>query len=536
MNIFREIYGVIRFKDEGSKAVDKFDSKMDESKSKAIGLQSAIQAIGGAAFIKSTFSAVGSLVELSAQMEDTTTSFEVMLGSAEAANTMLADLIKFSDATPFEDMQITDAAKMLLNFGIAANDIMPSIQMLGDVSGGNAEKFSRLSLAFGQVSSQGKLMGQDLLQMINAGFNPLQEMSRTTGKSVAQLKDEMSKGLVTFDMVRNAFMSATGEGGKFHDMMLKQSETWHGLTSTLTGSLNSIKRAFGDIIMEGLKPLLKIVIKLTQGFIAFAKTERGMAILKATLIALVPVVGVMLVGAFYALGTAIFAAMAPLIPFLAIALAIGAALAILFLVAEDIYTFFQGGDSYFGDLMKYLGITKGELMDFMNIVKDTVVNMVTLGGLLSFDNLKKGIDVIQIAIQKLTELNTAIKNLTGINIGESAKGGILRSIPGVNIPFLLKGVAGAVGGQNTGKASGGYVSAQETYRVNEKGEEFFTPQRSGYITPAGSYGGVKVDTLVGSINISVSNVQEGVEEIKMKVLDALNDLASNVFPTAAGIV
>lgn len=533
MNIFREIYGVIRFKDEASKAIDKVDSKMDGSKKKAEGLEKAIQGIGGMVFIKKSYAAIGSLVELSAQMEDTTTSFEVMLGSAEAANTMLSDLIKFSDATPFEDMQITDAAKMLLNFGIAANDIMPSIQMLGDVSGGNAEKFSRLSLAFGQVSSQGKLMGQDLLQMINAGFNPLQEMSRTTGKSVAQLKDEMSKGLVTFDMVRNAFMSATGEGGKFHDMMLKQSETWHGLTSTLTGSLNSIKRSFGNIIMETLKPLLKILIKLTKVFIDFAKTERGIAILKAAMIAIIPLFGTLIFMAAK-MAIAMTGLNLSMLPLMATALAIGAALALLFLIGEDIYTFTQGGDSYFGDLMKYLGITREQFMEFITVIKETVINLITLGGLLSFDNLKKGISVLSTVVDKLRELNNLIKEMTGVDIGAST----LRSIPGINVPFLLKDLATGVHNKNTttGKATGGYVSAQETYRVNEKGEEIFTPQRSGYITPAGSYGGVKVDTLVGSINISVANVQEGVEEIKMKVLDALNDLASNVFPTAAGIM
>lgn len=535
MNIFREIYGVIRFRDEASKTIDKVDSKMDSSKSKAIGLQSAIQAIGGAAFIKQTFSAIGSLVELSAQMEDTTTSFEVMLGSADAAKTMLADLIKFSDITPFEDMQITEAAKMLLNFGIAANDIMPSIQMLGDVSGGNAEKFGRLSLAFGQVSSQGKLMGQDLLQMINAGFNPLQEISKTTGKSVAQLKDEMSKGLITFDMVRDAFMTATGEGGKFYKMMEKQSETWHGLTSTLTGALNAVKRAFGDIIMEALKPLLKMLIKVTQGIVAFAKTEKGMAILKAILIALVPVIGTLLVGAFYALATAVWAAMAPLAPFLAIALAIGAALALLFLIGEDIYTFFQGGDSYFGDFMKYIGITKDDILELVTVIKDVIMNMITLGGLLSFDKLKKGISVIYQAVNVLQELNNQLKNLIGINLGQEFKDILLKSLPmGLNLPFIIKDLNR--GKSIEGKASGGAVSSGTPYIVGEKGAELFTPSQSGYITPTGSYGGIKINTLVGSINISVNNLQEGVEEIKMKILDALNDLASNVFPTAAGII
>jgi tape measure domain-containing protein len=537
MSIFREIFGVISFKDNASNAIDKVDSKMDSSKAKAIGLQGAMQAIGGAYFIKKTFDVVGSLVELSAQMEDTTTSFEVMLGSAEAAKTMVDDLIKFSDVTPFEDMQITDAAKMLMNFGIAADDVMPSIQMLGDVSGGNAEKFSRLSLAFGQVSSQGKLMGQDLLQMINAGFNPLQEISKTTGKSMAQLKDEMSKGLVSFDMVQSAFMSATGEGGRFHDMMKKQSETWHGLISTFNGLRNSAMRVFGDILQKALKPILKGLIQITQAFVTWAKTEKGMAILKATLVGLVPVIGTLMVGAVIALATAFWGLLAPLLPIVGIALLIGAAFAILFLVAQDIYTFFKGGDSYFGDFMKYIGVTKEELIELVTAIKDTVVNMVTLGGLLSFDNLKKGISFLSTAIDKLKQFNELIKGLTGINVGESFKKGILRGIPGVNIPFLLKDFADIAHEKNTpGKASGGYVHAGNPYIVGEQGRELFIPGSTGQIMPNNSFGGVTVSKLVGSINITVQNADEGVEVIKTKILDALNELSSSVFPAAAGVV
>jgi tape measure domain-containing protein len=534
MSVIRDFFVRIGFIDKASGKLDKLNQKMDTSKEKASDLQKLVKGIGGMAFIKQTYGAIGSLVELSATMEDTTTSFEVMLGSADAANAMLANLIKFSDETPFEDMQITDAAKMLLNFGIAADDIMPTIKMLGDVSGGNAEKFSRLNRTFGQISSVGKLMGQDLIELINSGFNPLQEISKTTGKSMGQLKDDMSKGLITFDMVRNAFMSATGEGGKFYKMMEKQSETWHGLMSTFSGALNSIKRSFGDIIMEALKPILKLLIKLTKVFIDFAKSERGMAILKAAIIVIIPLLATLTFSAIKA-AAAMMGLELSMLPMLGIALAIGAAFAILFLVGQDIYTFFQGGDSYFGDLMKYLGITKDELTGFLTVIKDTVMNMLTLGGLLSFENLNKGVEIIKIAIQKLTEFNNILKNLTGINFGQEAKDVLLKSIPGINLPLLIKDFK-MPGKSIEGKASGGAVSAGTPYMVGEEGAELFTPSQSGYITPAGSFGGVTVQTLVGSINISVSNVQEGVEEIKMKVLDALNDLASNVFPTAAGVM
>ena len=81
----------------------------------------------------------------------------------------------------------------MLGFGIAQEKVMPTLSAIGDLAMGNKDKMSSLTLAYSQMSSTGKLMGQDLLQMINAGFNPLNEISKNTGKSIGVLKKEMEK-------------------------------------------------------------------------------------------------------------------------------------------------------------------------------------------------------------------------------------------------------------------------------------------------------------------------------------------------------
>ena len=91
--------------------------------------------------------------------------------------------------------------------------------MLGDVSQGNKERFDSLTLAFAQVGSAGKLSGQDLLQFVNAGFNPLNEISKMTGESMAELKERMSAGGVSAEEVAEAFKHATSEGGQFYQAM-----------------------------------------------------------------------------------------------------------------------------------------------------------------------------------------------------------------------------------------------------------------------------------------------------------------------------
>lgn len=180
---------------------------------------------------------------LSAQAEQAQISFEVMLGSAEKAKNMLEEMRQFAAATPLTTPDIQQAGKTLLQFGVAGNNVMPILKMLGDVTGGDAQRFSQLSLSFGQMSAAGRLMGQDLLQMINAGFNPLQEISKKTGKSMGDLKAEMEKGKISVGMVVEAFQNATKAGGTFDGMMLKQSQSLTGLMGTLGDN-------FGQSVMK----------------------------------------------------------------------------------------------------------------------------------------------------------------------------------------------------------------------------------------------------------------------------------------------
>lgn len=204
-------------------------------------------------------------VDEAADMETLLTSFEVMLGSAGKAKALLEDLTAFAGSTPLEMPGIAEAARTLLNFGIAGDKVLPILKMLGDVSGGDAGKFASLALVFGQVSSAGKLAGQDLLQFINAGFNPLMEISKRTGQSMESLRKKMESGQIGIDMVQESFQHATAEGGQFFGMMDKQSRNWNGMMSTLQDGINAVFREFGMPILPELKPLLADAIGMTGG-------------------------------------------------------------------------------------------------------------------------------------------------------------------------------------------------------------------------------------------------------------------------------
>ena len=212
--------------------------------------------------------AVGYGLKLAADAEQTAVSFEVMLGSAERARDMLGQLKAYADKSPFSGADTNNFAKMLLNYGISGEKILPTIRMLGDVAAGDKQKFEGLARAFGQMSSTGRLMGQDLNQFINAGFNPLQEIAAKTGESMAALKKRMEDGGIASDEVAQAFVRATSEGGRFYGMTERQSRTLSGQWSTFRDNLDTTLRDIGASVAEHLD--LKGVLSSTGQWLGFA--------------------------------------------------------------------------------------------------------------------------------------------------------------------------------------------------------------------------------------------------------------------------
>ena len=248
----------------------KFDKKTKGSAKKTTSALSKMKAgwgglaaIMGGAVVGGIIALGVSMVKASARMESTRVSFETFTGSVEAGAKIMKELQDFSIVTPFTIDQVNKAAKTLLAFGTTADEVKGTLKLIGDVSAGTGKDLGEMAVIFGQVKSMGKLMGQDLLQLINAGFNPLAEIARTTGKSMVSLKEEMSKGLISFDMLEGAFESATSKGGLFFDMMDKQSKTLAGRISTLTGNVDLMLAAFGD----ELAPTVGIVVDKLNKFI-----------------------------------------------------------------------------------------------------------------------------------------------------------------------------------------------------------------------------------------------------------------------------
>ena len=215
-----------------------------------IRMQQSFSKIGMAAAAYFSFTTLkqfaDSVVEVRGEIEALEISFETLIGSKDKADALFSSIKEFAVNTPMTMNSLASGAQTLLGFGIEAEKVMPILEQIGDISMGDAQKFQSLTLAFSQASSTGKLMGQDFLQMVNAGFNPLAEISRTTGISIKQLKEDMENGLITVERLQGAFASATAEGGKYHGMLEKQSKGIKGAISNLRGAVDDMMNDIGS--------------------------------------------------------------------------------------------------------------------------------------------------------------------------------------------------------------------------------------------------------------------------------------------------
>jgi hypothetical protein len=222
--------------------------------------------IGGAALGYGAFELAKSSIGASANREQQQISFEVMTGSKDVGNKLLKDLVQMGIRTPFTSGDLIKNAELLKGFGVETTKILPTLNMLGDISRGNADKLGLMSLAYAQATSAGKLMGQDLLQMINAGFNPLQQMIKDkVFPNMAAARKAMEGGAISAKMLEAAFASATGPGGMFYKMMEKQSQTIAGRWSTLIDNVQQRILAIGDALKPTVSLLIDFGTALTAG-------------------------------------------------------------------------------------------------------------------------------------------------------------------------------------------------------------------------------------------------------------------------------
>ncbi len=208
--------------------------------------------------------AIGKVVEIGGENElqrlDMTTLFQ---GNSSAAEEMFEKISEYGKATVYDKSGLIEAQKTMMSFGMEGEKAFSTLKQIGDIAMGDSQKMQSLALAFSQATSAGKLQGQDLMQLINAGFNPLNEISKHTGESMASLKEKMSKGQISAEMLAQAFAWATEEGGLFYQGAEKAGD------STM-GKINQLKDTFDEFLInvfDRLKPVIDTCLSFATGFL-----------------------------------------------------------------------------------------------------------------------------------------------------------------------------------------------------------------------------------------------------------------------------
>jgi tape measure domain-containing protein len=182
----------------------------------------------------------------------------LMRGNIPKADELYGKITKYGAETPYEKAGLIEAQKTMMSFGVSSDVAFGKLKQLGDISLGDANKMQSLALAFSQATSAGKLQGQDLLQMINAGFNPLQVISERTGESMASLRARMEKGKVSAQEMSKAFEWATDSQGQFYKGAENASKTMGGRWSNLLDSLNEMLLKVYTVVAPLVMPLIEM--------------------------------------------------------------------------------------------------------------------------------------------------------------------------------------------------------------------------------------------------------------------------------------
>jgi len=213
------------------------------------------------------------ILSYTADIEMLTTQFEVMLGSADKAKNFMKEIIDVASVTPFRTKDLADGARLMMAFGMQVEDTIPLMMALGDITQGDKNRFNQFNLGFSQMIAANKLNGQDLKQMVDAGYNPLKSISEMKKITYDQAAGMMWRGEIKPSDVIAAIKRDTEKGGKFYEGMLKGGQTLPGLWSTVLDNINLVQLSLGEKLLPQLKELAKYTIQFLEKMREFAESS-----------------------------------------------------------------------------------------------------------------------------------------------------------------------------------------------------------------------------------------------------------------------
>lgn len=251
--------------------------------------------VQGISSIASRYLSIYTIAQFGKKVAETTGYFqqqqvalEGILGSAAKARDTLAEIKNFALQSPFQTKELVTFTKQLAAFGVANNDLFPTVKKLADISAGLGVDMSRIILAYGQVKSASVLRGQELRQFTEAGIPMVQKLAdkftELNGKLVTtgEVFKLISERQVPFEMVAQVLSDMTAEGGQFYKMQENITNTTYGQIQKLkdlwTIAMDDMGKATSGLINTILKGMQNVVKNIQPIFVMLSSTVIGSAL------------------------------------------------------------------------------------------------------------------------------------------------------------------------------------------------------------------------------------------------------------------
>ena len=224
-----------------------------------VAIQAGVQ--GFSDVVSGAFTQIRDSVLKASDFEQTKLAFEVMLDSGQAATKMLGELRDLSKIAPFRNSEITDAARQLMAYNIAADQVIPHLRMLAEVTAGLGGKtnLGEMAYIYGTLNTQGVALSRDIYQFTNRGVELIPNLAKQFGVTTDEVRKLVEEGRVGFPEVGKALESLTLPGGKFNGMLERQGQAMKGVWTTTLDAIDLAKMKLGNILIQelGLKDVAK---------------------------------------------------------------------------------------------------------------------------------------------------------------------------------------------------------------------------------------------------------------------------------------
>ena len=202
--------------------------------------------VGGIYIADKAIQLATSVVRVRGEVQQLDVAFTTMLGSQEKSNELMQQAIDLAAKTPFELSDVSTGAKQLLSYNFAADEVIGSLNMLGDIASGVSAPLNDIVYLYGTLRSQGRAYAIDIRQFAQRGIPIYEELGKVLGVSVEKVNELVSDGKVGFSEVEQVFKNLTAEGGKFSNLMEKQSQTITGRISNIQDSIYQMMNKIGE--------------------------------------------------------------------------------------------------------------------------------------------------------------------------------------------------------------------------------------------------------------------------------------------------